>query len=136
MPLWKSPMEKVLSFLIQYPQEFLSLPQENLIESSPERKLYNQIINLLRQHPNLTTGKLFEYFRDDPSNHEIARLAEVAFHLDIDAIKQEVIDILGKQTQETIEIALSSLLEKSKLHALSPEEKQILRRLLQRKEPS
>lgn len=130
-----SPMEKVLAFLIQNPQEFLNFPEkflEKLIETSPERKLYNQIIFLLKQYPNLTTGKLFEYFREDPSHENIARLSKIAFDLNTPAIKQEVIDILRKQMQETAELALSFLIEKSKLHTLSPEEKQIVKKLLQK----
>ncbi len=132
-----APMEKVLAFLIQYPQDFPAQNQtklpELLTQNSPEKQLYNQLLAVLQQYPQLTTGQLFEYFREDPKAPDIARLAQIDFDLEKTAVQQEVLDILKKQIQKTEELVLSALVEKSKLHELSPEEKQSVKKLLQRK---
>lgn len=130
----KTPMEKTLGFMIQYPQQFpaatqLSIP-DHLIQDQPAKQLFNQLLLLLQTYPNLTTGQIFEHFREGALAPEIARFSQVEFDLDPASLQQEVLDILKKQAQESEQQAISTLIEKSKLHELTPEEKQQLRDLL------
>lgn len=127
-----TPLEKAMAYLIQYPEKFQDLPQDELLEHSEDPKIYNQIIRILIQNPKLKTGQLFEYLKDNFSQ-EMADLAQIEFDLSPEETLEEIREIILKQIKEPREMALSALMEKSKLHELSPQEKNILRELLKRK---
>ena len=137
-----SPLEKAMAYLIQYPEQFSQLPQDELLENSAETQAYNQIIKILTQNPKIKTGQLFEYLKDYFNNNlnsqpdlsqKMAYLSQIEFDLSPEETQEEIKQIILKQVQEPRELALSALMEKSKLHELSPQEKQILRELLKRK---
>jgi len=136
-----SPIEKITAYLIQNPQKISQLPQDFLLENSPDKKLYNQILNILSKNSNLNpaltsalnTGQLFEYLKENKEfSQKVAQLAQIEFNLNPEEIFQEIQAMLLKQIQEPRELALLKLMEKSKLHELTPEEKEVLRALLKR----
>ena len=137
-----NPLEKAMAYLIQYPEKFSQLPQDELLENSADTQIYNQIIKILIQNPKLKTGQLFEYLKDyfmaqgesQPElSQKMAYLSQIEFDLSPEETQEEIKEIILKQIQEPRELALSALMEKSKLYELSPQEKQILRELLKRK---
>lgn len=126
----KTPLERILAYCLQFPQKAKDLPLKTLTENSQDKILYNQVIDFIKKHPNMTVGALFEYFKSDVNAVRIAALASADFDLDGEALEQEMTDIIKKFSRETDEKQLQNLTDKSKLHALSDEEKQTLRQLL------
>lgn len=126
----KTPIEKLLAYCIQYPQKAKQLPRTSLLENTPEKIFFKQLVDIIHNEPSVTTGSLFEHFKSDLNSVRIARLASADFDLDGEALEQEMTDIITKLSREADEAQLQNLMDKSKLHALTEAEKQTLRQLL------
>ena len=136
--------QKVLAFLIQYPdqlsqipRELLIFPEENNSSSALEiillRKLILAITELsaLSHTPALHAGHILEYFRDEENDHAyFTQLTKIELNLSKSAILKEAIEILRKKQNFPHEERLLTLMEKSKQQELSCEEKQEIRSLL------
>lgn len=130
----KSPslMRSVISLLVHYPHLSGTVVDREALRSitQPGASLLNELLDLLAQSPDLTTGGLLEYFRDHPHGPHIARLATDSPPLIQAGLDAELSGALKKLLNLRAEERIRELTERARGFDLSPDEKEEYKTLL------
>ncbi|UJF19122.1 DNA primase [Vibrio sp. SS-MA-C1-2] len=127
----KTPMRQVIALLIQNPElsQYLD-PQELITIDFPGIQLLTSLVEKCHQHPNITTGQLLEYWRDDSHEPLIAKLAAWDLLINKSNITEVFADSLDKVYAQCVEKQIAQLQAKERTVGLSTEEKRELQLLI------
>ncbi|MBT5230011.1 MAG: DNA primase [Methylococcales bacterium] len=98
----------------------------------PGVDLLREILQVLHQHPNLSTAMLLEKWRDTELSHVLYKLANQAFSIPESGMEEEFIGAIERLLEKVQQQRLDNLLHKSQQMALTESEKSELNLLLQR----
>lgn len=130
-----SPMRLAIALLVQYPQLAKTLSEKqseslktlNLAGSSLLIKLFL----LLKQSPELTSGMLLEYWREDESAYKILQqLIQYSIAIPTTGIQAEFHDLLNHLKKLAAQQSIDKLLYQAKQSVLTAEEKKQLYQLI------
>jgi DNA primase len=125
-----SMVRMAMMLLIQYP-EFIQLIEEDLPQLIvPGMEWLNKLIDVLRKNPELSTGGILEYFRDDSAASVFMQLASETLSIPLEGLKTEFRAILDRLRQRALEEAIDQLMTKASLEGLDNTEKRKLQELL------
>lgn len=126
MPPLPVPMRLVLSLLIKFPQ-LLKLIPEHFSPSSLTGALFlQQLIDIIQNQPNITTGGLFECYRGKKEADFMVKLANLEHNIPKNGLEGEFTGALRQLTQLTHEQEINRLLAKAAKEELTDEEKLVL----------
>lgn len=130
-----SPIRTALALLLQNPTlaETISDPEILKFIHTKGVDLLYQMLLILKQQPNLNTGALLEYWRDDKLGSQLAKLASWEFFIPDEGIKEEFLGALRCILQQELEKIIQELLTKATQGKITPEEKQKLQILIKQK---
>lgn len=127
-----SPVKVALALLLEWPEIAQHAGEPNRFEelSIPGIRLLQSMLEFLRDRPNFSTGAILEHWRGTPEGESLARLASWDHPVPRDGALEEFLGTLRLLDDLLLEQRTESLLQKSKVVPLSPEEKQALQALL------
>jgi len=95
--------------------------------------LLQKIVESIRVHPDLTTGGLLEYFRDQEDVTTLSKLAQTEHMIPEDGIQHEFLGAISRLRKVGHEQLIERLIAKASQTALSQEEKMQLDELIRAK---
>jgi DNA primase len=126
-------LSQALAHLLQYPSAAASVRDPESLRLGGERGLevLAEIIEMLHESPNLSTGQLVERWRDRPEHGRLLELASQPLpDLPVEAARREFIAAVDRLTREAgPERRIDELIQKAGTETLSDGEKQELREL-------
>jgi DNA primase len=126
----KAPFRKAISLLLQNPD---ALPGASLnwIDriDEPGAKIFSRLNKLINDNEGISTGMLIEYWRDQPEENHLKKLANSQLIITREQIPSELSDLLKRLEKELIFDEWDRLIAKSKLQPLSTDEKNSLKSL-------
>ncbi|MES2998058.1 MAG: DNA primase [Pseudomonadota bacterium] len=130
-----SPMRIAIALLAQYPQlaKTLSEQQFTLLKTLdlPGSPLLIKLFLLLKQSPELRSGILLEYWREDEPNYKILKqLIHYPLSIPTLGIQAEFHDLLNHLKKLAMQGSIDKLLQQAKRSALTEEEKKYLYQLI------
>ncbi len=131
-PMPRMLAEQVISLLLQYPVLAKEgNPREyEAFENSQPIKLLIRIWDTFLEHPTITIGELLAQIDDEPERQLIAKLAAKPKLLPLENVKNEFSGGLFSLKQQSAELEMQFLVEKTKKSQLNLEEKRQLQTLL------
>ena len=130
----KSPslMRTVIALLVHYPHLGGSIIDREELRSvtQPGGALLNELLDLLVDRPDLTTGGLLEFFREHHHGPHIARLAADSPPLISAGLEEELGGAMKKLLNLRAEERIRELTERARVAGLTPDEKQEYKTLL------
>ncbi len=130
--LQRTPLRNALALIIQNPHIITSnLPKIDWAsETELEHQLLMTLIQHLSEHPNLNTATLIEHFRESPWFTLLGQFAAWDHQIPEQAQATELAAILHFLAKQNREALIRQLIEQSKQHNLSADERQTLQTLL------
>jgi DNA primase len=128
-----STLRLAITLLLQQPSLALHIDQPLPELNIRGIELLHEIIERAKQHPELTTGGLLEFWRERAEGNSLAKLAQVQHMIPDEGIKSEflgAIQLLRKLSHEQI---INRLIAKANQTELTQEEKQQLDELIRSK---
>ncbi len=124
-----SPMRLAIALLIQNPTIIHSMPEGVEYEHTvlPGSTLLQELMSVITESKDLSTGALLEYWRDRPEQDYLAKLAAWEINIPQEGIEQEFLGTLARLQQLQRENQMEALLQKGNL---TEEERQLLQTLL------
>jgi DNA primase len=119
--------QPALATQVQEPARFRELEE-------PGISLLVELLELVQQCPNITCGAILEHWRDRPEGKHLSKLASMPNAIPTEGYEHEFNDALRLLDKQRVERSSQVLLRKSEAGGLSPEEKQLLSRLLKEKQ--
>lgn len=128
-----SSLRQALTLLIQNPHlvELISEPLTPLDMKGFD--LFLKVVELTQQNPNITTGMLLEYWRDNPEATLLAKLAQAEYATSGIKLEQEFSGAIKQLRKLATDSAIEKLLNKAAQQALSHDERQLLNTLISNK---
>ncbi len=128
-----SPVRTAVALLLQHPSLASRYPEtappwKNL--EIPGIPLLSQLLELIRNQPNLKQGPLLEHWRGTAEEPHLYKLINMELPIPENGIETEFFDALQRLNEQYRYQETSKLLAKTRDKALSPEEKQRLQQLL------
>lgn len=120
------PMRLALGLLIQYPHLIHNLQEPLPITGLQGQEFLNQLIEILQNHPQLTTGGLIEYWRDKKEENFVTKLAQWEHMIPEVGIEKEFLGAIRQLTSIGLDKVINNLLAKAGQQGLSADEKQEL----------
>ncbi|KPJ67804.1 MAG: hypothetical protein AMJ43_02240 [Coxiella sp. DG_40] len=96
----------------------------------PYIKLFVQLLALLKQRPNITTGGILEYWRDKEEAQLLAKLTVVEVPIATQNLQNEFIDTIKRLQENSREQAIQKLLQETDSGSISFSDKQRLQKLI------
>lgn len=127
----KPTFRRAIALLLQFP-DAIPAADLNWLQglSDPGAKVLSQMVDLLRQHEDMSTAMLVEHWRDKPEHPHLAKLATMELFSHIDNAQMELNEIIKRLEKTFVIEQWDMLIEKSKSgQRLTEEEKSTLRRL-------
>jgi DNA primase len=130
-----SPMRLAITLLVQFPQVVKSLSEKqcNTLSSLelPGSELLLKLFFLLKQHPELSSAMLLEYWREDEAYAKILKqLLNYPLAIPESGVQAEFHDLLKHLKKAEAEGQIDKLLQQGKQGGLSTEEKKHLYHLM------
>jgi len=126
-----SMLRYALTLLVQHPELAQDLGSNLMAdETIAGATLFNQVLEMARQSPHLTTGALLESWRGLPEEKWLASLAQQELAISKTGLKAELLGALTQVRKQAQEQDIQKLLEKGAQGLLTPEEKQALTTLI------
>lgn len=130
-----SPMRLAIALLLQYPQlaKTLSEQQFNLLKTLdlPGSPLLIKLFTLLKKSPQLTSGMLLEYWREDEQTVKVFKqLLYYPLTLPMAGIEAEFHDLLKHLKKLAMQRSIDKLLQQAKQSILTEEDKKYLFQLI------
>jgi DNA primase len=127
-------MRLVIALLLQQPDFIRVVPDtwQQLNETIPGATLLNQIIELLREQPTLTTAALIEFWREQPDYTQVSKLASMIIPIPQEGIEAELSGAIQQIAKMQDEQHIATLLQKASHSSLSVEEKHTLQALIRK----
>ncbi|HSW69790.1 MAG TPA: DNA primase [Gammaproteobacteria bacterium] len=116
--------EPVLAQLIDQPLPLIQLRGFTLLQ---------EMLDFLKQHPDLTTGGLLEFWRDHPEGKSLAKLAQTEHMIPEKGIPNEFLGAISRLRKLGHKQAIQQLIAKASQMDLSPAERQELDELIRSK---
>ncbi|MEM7406613.1 MAG: DNA primase [Pseudomonadota bacterium] len=125
-------MRTVITMLVHYPHLGGNISGREALRALtvPGAELLNELLDLLAERPDLTTGGVLELFRDHPHGPHIAKLAAGTPPLLDTGLDAELGDALKKLLNLKAEERIRALTEKARDATLTPAEAQEFKTLL------
>ncbi len=128
-----SPVRTAVALLLQHPSlasryQEAAPPWKNL--ETPGIPLLSQLLELIRNQPNLKQGPLLEHWRGTADEPHLYKLINMELPIPEDGVETEFFDALQRLNEQYRKQETSKLLAKTRDKALNPEEKQRLQHLL------
>ncbi|MDH5544168.1 MAG: DNA primase [Gammaproteobacteria bacterium] len=123
---------RAITLLIQHPAlaEKVKRPQDIASLQVPGTLLLHELLEFLRDSPQINTAALLERWRGRDEFGQLAKLAAEELPLPPEGLGPEFLDTLKQLEQQGLEVQLDQLLKKSQYTELTSEEKRSLRELL------
>ncbi|NVJ61641.1 MAG: DNA primase, partial [Gammaproteobacteria bacterium] len=127
-----TPIRRAITLLIHSPQlvelinDYQWLSQLQL----PGNEILRQMIEILREDPNIALGALIEHWRGSPIQNHLLKLANEELLTPLEGMQREIQDIFAKLKKSFTEQRFKSLQQKAERGPLSPEEKREYQTLL------
>lgn len=130
-----SPVRIAIALLLQTPDLIKHISNiDYLIQSTvPGVALLVELVTLLKQNPQASTGVLMEHWRDRKEAATLTRLAVWEHHVPVDGIEKEFLGVLERLKQNNQEQQVEKLLQKAGNEGLTNEERVLLLQLLKQK---
>jgi DNA primase len=127
-----SPMRLAIALLLQYPHlaEEVTELSGLLSLTLPGCALLCQMITIIKGQPQLTTGSLLEYWRDEAEYTQLLKLAAWELNVPVMGIAAEFQAIIKRLPYLQREQHIEELLHRAQQADLSVEEKELLQKLL------
>ncbi len=134
-PQRMTPVRMAIAILLQQPQ--LASSTENEASDwrhlqAPGIALLDQLLDLARSQPNLTTAALIEHWRDSEHFTHLNKLAHYHLAGMEQGLQQELLGALRRLSQQAREQETELLYSKTRLSDMTQEDKERLKRLLNR----
>lgn len=126
-----STLRLAMTLLVQHPELANELDSPLPSIDIPGIDSFCELINLLKQQPNLTTGAILEHWRDQKEGELIAKFAQVDHMIPPLGVKNEFLGAIAKLKQLAQKQIIDGILAKAAMQPLSSEEKQNLTSLIQ-----
>ncbi len=128
-----SPVRTAVALLLQHPSLASRYPEadppwKNL--ETPGIPLLSQLLELIRNQPNLKQGPLLEHWRGTADEPHLYKLINMELPIPENGIETEFFDALQRLNEQYRKQETSKLLAKTRDKALSPQEKKRLQHLL------
>lgn len=118
-----SPLRCTIGLLMQYP-ELAALIKEPLPKTSlPGQALFTQLFEIIQKNPHISTGGLIEYWRSQPEETFITKLAHWEHLLPDTGIANEFLGAIRQLTLLSYEEEINRLLAKAAQEGLTEGEK-------------
>lgn len=120
---WPAPVRLALILLVQYPS-LANLIKEPLPACDlPGYAFMIQLIEIINKNTSVTTGALREYWRGQPEESFIVKLAQTEHHVPATGVENEFLGALRQLTALNHDHAINRLLAKASQEGLSDQEK-------------
>ncbi len=131
-----SPVRTAISLLLERPDlaHGVTEPARFRALEEPGISLLVELLELIRQRPNISCGAILEHWRERPEGKHLNRLARASSAIPADGYEHEFHDALRLLDKQRVECSYRALLRKGEAGGLSAEEKQLLTQLLQEKQ--
>ncbi len=106
--------------------------QSQLGTQTPERKLLNQLIQILSKTPELTIAQLIAHWEDPQQHQLLAALASRELPIPKSGVENEFTDALTCLITQNTNQLVTQLIEKARQNGLDSSERQKLQQLLQK----
>lgn len=126
-----SALRLAIALLLQHPElgQYLTKPLISL--SAPEFSLLSELITLVQQQPQVSTGVLLEYWRNRPEETLVRNLARQEFIAPETGLKHEFLGAIKQLNRLAQEQTIEGLLAKAAQTGLTADEKLRLSQLIQ-----
>lgn len=127
-----TPVRLAIALLLEHPHIVETLPDPNILAdlNLPGIPLLNQLLMLCKQNPKVNSAQLLENFRGQDTGTQLTKLMCLEHHVEPENAEETFLDIIEKFLNVFIEQRTEQLLEKSRSHGLTKEEKLELHGLL------
>ncbi|MEA3243342.1 MAG: DNA primase [Pseudomonadota bacterium] len=134
----RSPVRVAIRLLLEQPElcEQVKHPCEFEDLELPGIALLVELLEILSQHPHLSTGGILEHWRDRPEQQHLAKLATLPLELPEDGFAEEFCGALQRLTEQRTRQRTEQLLFKEQQAGLAESEKTELKQLLVMHHPS
>jgi len=128
----KSPLSLALSLLLQQPQLIHEIENPECLDAIELSgvPVLRQLIKLLKNNSQLTTGAILEYWREEKHAERLAKLAAEELMTPSDGFAAELNGALNRIVAFAQEEKIQILLKKAEENNLTQEEKIMLQHLL------
>jgi DNA primase len=133
----RSPVRTAIRLLLEQPQlaESVTTPCGFEDLDAPGIALLCKLLEILHESPNLSTGGVLEYWRGQPEEQHLARLAGTPLDLPPEGLGEEFRDALQRLVEQRNSYRMELLLFQSRQQELSEPEKNELKALLTTRHP-
>ncbi len=128
-----SALRQTIMLLIQNPQLAHLIDQPLPLTELPGYELLHEMIALVKQHTDLTTGGMLEFWRDRQEGVSLAKLAQAEHMIPEEGIQHEFLGAIQSLRKLGQKRVIEQLIAKAAQTTLSPEEKQELDELIRSK---
>jgi DNA primase len=132
-PQKRSLVRSAIAFLLQKPALAMTLPPPYTFAElrQPGVGLLVELLELVRQRPDISTGALLEHFNEREEQSALQKLAAQALPGEEAAWIEELHDAIAQLEKQTLQQRIDELLAKQRQHGLDETDKYELRALLQ-----
>lgn len=126
-----SPVRHMIRLLLQRPSLVAMLNDDDVFIGLelPGIPLLRALIDLLRKHPHMSCGAILEHWRGQEEGKHLAKLAKLPLAVPEEGLESELRDTRARLEKLGEEQVLEGLLAKSRLGALTDEEKHKLKQV-------
>lgn len=124
-------MRTTIALLLQHPKLIDEIKDSEIFKDLklPGISLLKELIELIKNYPNLSTGALLEYFHEKPTEQkQLAKLASIPLFTPTEGAKEEFLDAIKRIQKHGVQQTINQL--QAKLNELSSEEKAMLQKLI------
>lgn len=131
-----SPVRTIISLLLEQPALAQSVQDPGRFREleEPGIALLVELLELIKQCPNISCGAILEHWRERPEGKHLNTLARTPSAIPAEGIEYEFSDALRLLDRQRVERSYRALLRKGEAGELSAEEKRLLTELLQEKQ--
>jgi DNA primase len=128
----RSLVRSVIALLLQQPSLALALQPPYTFSAlrQPGVPLLAELVALVRERPDITTGALLEYFVEREESAALQKLASQALPGEESLWREEFLDAVAQLEKQTLQQRVDELLAKQREHGLEEQDKTELRDLL------
>lgn len=125
-----------IALLIQHPELGRQVADTRLLAELdlPGMDLFQKVVRIIEQQPQLNTAALVEQFRGTEHEMPVARLAAWDHPSLAQDVRAEFMGVMAQMRVAAIKAGTERLLQKQRIHGLTPNEKVQLTRLLTEKQ--
>jgi DNA primase len=134
-PIKRTPIRVATALILQHPEIYASIAPlfPAAVFSAKQHQVLKQLMEAITKNPSLTTATLVEMFRDSALFEAVNKLATWDHQVPAHALHKEFADIVRFLAKNNQEEAITALINRSKEHNLTQEERHQLQFLLQQK---